>query len=328
MTSSSAVLLRRLHEQSQTEVIARAQAQFEGSSEEFLTLAEEYDTLAPRLRGRFLETLGLSSEDFESSQGTSLSLAVSAKTGKFLHNMVLSHQPARILELGSSCGVSTLYLAEALRTLGSGVVTATEADALKCAQFRANVKAASVEAYVDLWERDAFETVAQLEGTFDMVFIDVWANTYLNLFKQIERLLRLALSFSPTTCTRPRTPFSRTSATLTTIPVSRQRHWTSNQGSNLQSSFLKLAKSGFPGCLEQTCSVSAARHLRGSMVAKASAAPANAHAADTSATARSASIMASASACAASVCECVGGASVATVWACASNCNNAVWRAS
>jgi predicted O-methyltransferase YrrM len=86
--------------------------------------------------------------------------------------------------------VSTLYLAEALRTLGSGVVTATEADALKCAQFRANVKAAGVEAYVDLWEGDAFETVAQLEGTFDMVFIDVWANTYLNLFKQIERLLR------------------------------------------------------------------------------------------------------------------------------------------
>ncbi|MDP9644839.1 O-methyltransferase [Paraburkholderia caledonica] len=190
MTSSSAVLLRRLHEQSQTEVIARAQAQFDGSSDEFLTLAEEYDTLAPRLRGRFLETLGLSSEDFESSQGTPLSLAVSAKTGKFLHNMVLAHKPARILELGSSCGVSTLYLAEALRTLGSGVVTATESDALKCAQLLANVKAARVEAYVDLWEGDAFQTVAQLEGTFDMVFIDVWANTYLNLFKQIERLLR------------------------------------------------------------------------------------------------------------------------------------------
>ncbi|RKT22123.1 hypothetical protein B0G69_5546 [Paraburkholderia sp. RAU2J] len=54
--SSSAAV----HEQSQTELIARAQAQFHGSSEESLTLAEDYDTLAPRLRGWFLETLGLS----------------------------------------------------------------------------------------------------------------------------------------------------------------------------------------------------------------------------------------------------------------------------
>jgi predicted O-methyltransferase YrrM len=184
------MLLRRLHQQSQTEVIARARAQFQGSSDEFLTLAEEYDTLAPRLRGRFLETLGLSSEDFESSQGTALSLAVSAETGRFLSNMVLSHKPARILELGSSCGVSTLYFAEALRMLGKGTVVATELDPAKCTQLRTHVRTAGVDAYVDLREGDVFQTVSELDGTFDMVFIDVWANTYLDLFKQIEHLLR------------------------------------------------------------------------------------------------------------------------------------------
>lgn len=190
MTSTATALLRQLHEQSQTEVMARARAQFHGSSAEFLTLADEYDTLAPRLRGRFLETLGLSSEDFETSQGTSLSLAVSEETGRFLRNMVLSHKPARILELGSSCGVSTLYFAEALRTLGSGMVVATELDPAKCAQLRAHVGTAGVDAYVDLREGDVFSTLAQLDGRFDMVFIDVWANTYLDVFRQIERLLR------------------------------------------------------------------------------------------------------------------------------------------
>lgn len=189
MKSTATALLRRLHEQSQTEVMARAQAQFDGSSEEFLTLAEEYDTLAPRLRGRFLETLGLSSEDFESSQGTALSLAVSAETGRFLRNMTLSHKPARILELGSSCGVSTLYFAEALCTLGSGTVVATELDPVKCAQLRDHVRTAGVDAWVDLREGDVFQTVSELDGTFDMVFIDVWADTYLDLFKQTERLL-------------------------------------------------------------------------------------------------------------------------------------------
>ena len=150
---------------------------------------EEYDTLAPRLRGRFLETLGLSSEDFESSQGTALSLAVSAETGRFLRNMTLSHKPARILELGSSCGVSTLYFAEALCTLGSGTVVATELDPVKCAQLRDHVRTAGVDARVDLREGDVFQTVSELDGTFDMVFIDVWADTYLDLFKQTERLL-------------------------------------------------------------------------------------------------------------------------------------------
>lgn len=189
MASSTTALLRRLHEESQSEVIARAQAQFQGSSDEFLTLAEEYETLAPRLRGRFLETLGLSSDDFESSQGTPLSLAVSPETGRFLRNMVLSHRPARILELGSSCGVSTLYFADALRTLGSGTVVATELDAAKCAQLWTHVRTAALDTYVDLREGDVFHIASELDGTFDMVFIDVWANTYLKLFKQIERLL-------------------------------------------------------------------------------------------------------------------------------------------
>jgi len=190
MASTTIALLQRLHEESRTEIVARARAQFQGSNEDFLSLTEEYEAIAPRLRGRFLETFGLSSDDFESLEGSPLSLAVSPETGGFLRNMVLSQRPSRILELGSSCGVSTLYFAEALRTLGRGVVVATERDALKFARLRDHVRTAGLDAYVDMREGDVFETVAELDGTFDMVFIDVWADAYLKLFRQIERLLR------------------------------------------------------------------------------------------------------------------------------------------
>lgn len=190
LVSTTHALLQRLHEESQREIIARARAQFQGPNEAFPTLVDEYEALAPRLRGRFLETFGLFTEDFELSAGSALSLAVSAETGRFLRNMVLAQRPTRILELGSSCGVSTLYFADALRTLGRGVVIATECDARKCARLRAHVEAAGLDAYVDLREGDVFETVAALDGTVDMVFIDVWADAYLKLFKQIERLLR------------------------------------------------------------------------------------------------------------------------------------------
>ncbi|WP_420209815.1 O-methyltransferase [Burkholderia aenigmatica] len=190
MASPTTVLLRRLHEESRTEIIARARAQFQGSNADFLSLAEDYEAIAPRLRGRFLETFGLSSDDFASAEGSPLSLAVSPETGGFLRNLVLSQRPARILELGSSCGVSTLYFAEALRTLGSGVVVATERDALKCTRLRDHVGTAGLDAYVDVREGDVVEIVAELDGTFDMVFIDVWADVYLKVFKEIERLLR------------------------------------------------------------------------------------------------------------------------------------------
>jgi len=39
--------------------------------------------------------------------------AVSASEGKFLYRLVKDHQPSEILELGTSLGISTLYLAEA-----------------------------------------------------------------------------------------------------------------------------------------------------------------------------------------------------------------------
>ncbi|WP_423379040.1 O-methyltransferase [Burkholderia sp. LMG 32019] len=190
MASPTIDLLQRLHEESRYEIIARARTQFQGSNEDFLSLTDEYEAIAPCLRGRFLETLGLSTDDFDSPEGSPLSLAVSPKTGGFLRNMVLSHRPASILELGSSCGVSTLYFADALRTLGRGLVVATERDALKCARLRDHVGAAGLDAYVDIREGDVFETVGELDGSFDMVFIDVWADAYLTLFKRIERLLR------------------------------------------------------------------------------------------------------------------------------------------
>lgn len=112
LVSTTHALLQRLHEESQREIIARARAQFQGPNEAFPTLVDEYEALAPRLRGRFLETFGLFTEDFELSAGSALSLAVSAETGRFLRNMVLAQRPTRILELGSSCGVSTLYFAD------------------------------------------------------------------------------------------------------------------------------------------------------------------------------------------------------------------------
>nr|WKF56523.1 hypothetical protein HUO10_000981 [Paraburkholderia busanensis] len=190
MYPSSTVLLNQLHQQSTIETMTRARSQFIGTTDEFIVLADQYNELAPRLRGKFLRDHGLSSDDAETSQGTSMSLAVSAEMGRFLRNIALSNRASRILELGSSYGVSTLYFADALRSLGGGTVIATELDAAKCARLREHVRIAGVDAYVDLREGDVFDTLARLDGSFDIVFIDAWADAYLRLFREVERFLR------------------------------------------------------------------------------------------------------------------------------------------
>ena len=188
MASPTIALLQRLHEESRTEIVARARAQFQGSNEDFLSLAEEYDAIAPRLRGGFRNVRAVQRR-LRFPEGSPLSLAVSPETGGFLRNMVLSQRPARILELGSSCGVSTLYFAEALRTLGRGVVVATERDALVCTFTRSRHDGGPgclCRHAGGRRIRDRCRTGRYVRhGVFD-----VWADAYLRLFKQIERLLR------------------------------------------------------------------------------------------------------------------------------------------
>jgi len=175
--------LSRLHEKSEAETYAKARSQFNGTDEAFLVLAREYADLAPDKKGAFLSAHGIS------VQASALSLAVSPEMGEFLFSMALAKDASSILELGSSNGVSSLYFAEALRVRGGGKVIATELEAAKCAALRVNAAAVGLGDLVDLRQGDVFETVKTLQGPFDIVFIDIWASGYLDIFKAVEPLL-------------------------------------------------------------------------------------------------------------------------------------------
>ena len=84
-----------------------------------------------------------------------------------------------VVEVGTSFGVSTLYLAAAVRdnTAASGtrgVVIATEYEAAKAAAARANFTAAKLSELIDLREGDLRETLRVIEGPVDFVLMDVW----------------------------------------------------------------------------------------------------------------------------------------------------------
>ena len=93
---------------------------------------------------------------------------------EFCHMLCRALRATRVVEIGTSYGVSTLYLADAVRANGGGVVIGTEYEPAKAAAARANFEAAGLSEMIDLREGDLRETLTGLEGPIDFVLMDIW----------------------------------------------------------------------------------------------------------------------------------------------------------
>jgi predicted O-methyltransferase YrrM len=86
-----------------------------------------------------------------------------------------------ILELGTSYGYSTLFLAEAARATGGKLVT-TELSADKIAYASGMMEQAGLGDIVEFRQGDARETIRSLPGPFDFVLVDLWKDLYVPCF--------------------------------------------------------------------------------------------------------------------------------------------------
>ncbi|HKV00320.1 MAG TPA: class I SAM-dependent methyltransferase [Vineibacter sp.] len=80
----------------------------------------------------------------------------------------------RVVEVGTSFGVSTLYLADAVRANGGGTVIGTEYEPAKAAVAQAHFEAAGLSPFIDLREGDLRETLKVVDGPVDFVLMDIW----------------------------------------------------------------------------------------------------------------------------------------------------------
>nr|WP_277924200.1 class I SAM-dependent methyltransferase [Sphingomonas hankookensis] len=117
-------------------------------------------------------------------------LAVTPAYGRFLYAMARACRADRIVEFGTSMGVSTIYLAAAMRDNGGGMVIATELEPSKAARARAHLEDAGLSDLVDLRCGDALETLRDGGRPVDLALIDGAWSLYLPILKLIEPRLR------------------------------------------------------------------------------------------------------------------------------------------
>lgn len=115
--------------------------------------------------------------------------AVTPEVGRFLNIFAKAVGARRILEVGTSGGYSTLWLADAARETG-GSVTTLEIDPAKVERAQRNLTEAGADGLVTIVPGDAREMVATLEPGFDFVFLDAEKELYLELLEPLVRLLR------------------------------------------------------------------------------------------------------------------------------------------
>ncbi len=96
----------------------------------------------------------------------------------------------RIVECGTSFGVSTLYLAAAIRDNGGGTVIATEYEPQKAQIARTNFAAAGLAQYIDLREGDLSETLKVVEGPVDFMLLDIWTDAVMPAIRHVAPHLR------------------------------------------------------------------------------------------------------------------------------------------
>jgi predicted O-methyltransferase YrrM len=117
-------------------------------------------------------------------------LAVSPAYGRFLYMCVRASRARRIVEFGTSMGISTIYLAAGLRDNGGGQLIASELEPGKVTRARANLAAAGLVDLVEVREGDALETLADVGGEVDLLLLDGAISLYAPVLKRVGHHLR------------------------------------------------------------------------------------------------------------------------------------------
>jgi predicted O-methyltransferase YrrM len=106
-------------------------------------------------------------------------VALDRDKAEFCYQLCRAIDARRIVEIGTSYGVSTLYLAAALRDNiaergGAGLVIGTEYEPQKAAAASAHFERAGLSHHIELRQGDLRETLRFIDEPVDFLLVDIW----------------------------------------------------------------------------------------------------------------------------------------------------------
>lgn len=112
---------------------------------------------------------------------------VRTETKELLKVLVLSQQPKRILEVGTAVGFSSIYMSQYMPE--EGHIVTIEKYEPRIQEAKKNFARAGVTDRITLMEGDAAQILKELNGSFDMIFMDAAKGQYIHFLPDVLRLL-------------------------------------------------------------------------------------------------------------------------------------------
>lgn len=116
-------------------------------------------------------------------------ISVGREAGAFLNLLVKAVQARLILELGTSYGYSTIWLADAARATGGKVISLDIAPA-KQRFARESLARVGLDGFAEFIAGDALQVLPTLAGPFDFVLVDLWKDLYVPSFDRFYPKLK------------------------------------------------------------------------------------------------------------------------------------------
>ncbi len=136
-----------------------------------------------------LEQFG-EANDKQKNERSERMLNITRDTGEFLSVLIRATAAKRVLEIGTSNGYSTLWLADACSGV-DGEVTTIEYSASKYKLASENISRSNLTSVIRQVQGDAGDLLSEYaDGAYDLIFLDAERSEYLGWWNNLKRVLR------------------------------------------------------------------------------------------------------------------------------------------
>lgn len=140
------------------------------------------DSVEEYIRNTMKKRHGLIAEMEEYAKENSVPI-IHKEVSQLLYVLLKMHKPKRILEIGCAIGYSSIFFEDTLD--GQVDIITTERNPLMLEKAEENIKKAGYEDKIKILVGNAEETLADIEGNFDMIFIDAAKGQYKLFFDMV-----------------------------------------------------------------------------------------------------------------------------------------------